>query len=103
MPWYARLIGLAVVGYVLCPIDFIPDWVPIIGYLDDLILAPLGIALVIKLTPPQVFQENRERAQELLKNKPVIRAVAVIIIALWLLILGVAASWAYLFFHSSGK
>ena len=103
MPWHARLLGLAVVGYVLCPIDLIPDWIPVIGYLDDLLLAPLGIALVIKLTPPEVFQENRERAREMLENTPVNRVAAAIIIGIWLLTLGAIATWACHLYHHSGK
>jgi uncharacterized membrane protein YkvA (DUF1232 family) len=62
-PWYTKALALLVVGYALSPIDLIPDFIPIIGYLDDLILVPLGLALVLRLTPGNVLAECRERAQ----------------------------------------
>ena len=86
-PWYARLLAAVVVGYAFCPIDLIPDFVPVLGYLDDLLLVPLGIWLALKLIPPEVMAESRARAQESLANgKPVSRAAAVIIVAIWLLL-----------------
>ena len=62
VPWYARVIAIAVVAYAFSPIDLIPDPIPVLGYLDDLILIPLGIALVIKLIPAEVMQDCREKA-----------------------------------------
>jgi len=62
VPWYARVVAVAVVAYAFSPIDLIPDPIPVLGYLDDLILIPLGIALVIRLIPAEVMQDCREKA-----------------------------------------
>ncbi|HEX5035111.1 MAG TPA: DUF1232 domain-containing protein, partial [bacterium] len=62
VPWYAKLLILCVVGYALSPIDLIPDFIPILGYLDDLLLLPLGVLLSIKLIPPTVWAECRQKA-----------------------------------------
>src|SRR3712207_5553770 len=72
VPWYARLVAACVVGYAFSPIDLIPDPIPILGYLDDLVLVPLGIALAIRLVPPVVLAECRLQAQqEMRQDKPV--------------------------------
>lgn len=83
-PWAVRLLALAVAAYALSPIDLIPDFIPVLGYLDDLMLVPLGIYLVIKLMPPALLAENRARAA-MLSSRPVSAAGAAAIIALWLL------------------
>ncbi len=83
-PWYARVFAALVVGYAFSPIDLIPDPIPFIGYLDDLILVPLGIALAIRMIPAEVLAECREKAKELSK-KPVNRVAAVVVVAVWLL------------------
>ena len=92
-PWYAKVVAGIVVGYALSPIDLIPDFIPVLGYLDDAILIPLGIALVITLMPPCVLAECR---QEAILNPPTIKPknwlAAFIIILLWL----VAAYGIYL-------
>ena len=62
VPWYAKVLGLAVAAYALSPIDLIPDFIPVLGYLDDLILVPLGIALVVKLIPANLMAEHRAQA-----------------------------------------
>ena len=62
VPWYAKAVALAVAAYALSPIDLIPDFIPVIGYLDDLIIVPLGIYLAVQLTPPHVLEEGRRRA-----------------------------------------
>lgn len=62
VPWYARVLALALVAYALSPLDLIPDPIPVIGLLDDLLLVPLGIALFVRLVPEQVWAECRERA-----------------------------------------
>jgi uncharacterized membrane protein YkvA (DUF1232 family) len=91
VPWYARLLAAVVVGYAFSPLDLIPDFVPILGYLDDLLLVPLGIWLVLKLIPPQAMAEARERAQEAIsQGKPVNRAAAVVIVLIWLLLAALA-------------
>ncbi len=89
-PWYARVFAACVVGYAFSPIDLIPDPIPVLGYLDDLILVPLGIALAIKMIPPPVLAECRQQAQALMEEgKPVNWAAAVVIIAIWLLLAAV--------------
>lgn len=85
VPWYARVLAACVVGYAFSPLDLIPDFVPVLGYLDDLILIPLGILLVQRLVPGQVMDEYRVRAVEAMKEgKPVNKAAAGVIIAIWL-------------------
>jgi uncharacterized membrane protein YkvA (DUF1232 family) len=94
VPWYARLWAALVVGYAFCPIDLIPDFVPVLGYLDDLILVPLGIWLALKLIPPVVMAEARERAQQVMaEGKPVNRGAAVVVVSIWLLLAALALGW----------
>jgi uncharacterized membrane protein YkvA (DUF1232 family) len=94
-PWYAKLLVAGIVAYAFSPIDLIPDFVPVLGYLDDLILLPLGIALAIKLIPVPVLAECRTQADELVRSgKPVSRAAATIIIAIWLVLAGLCIAWA---------
>ena len=84
VPWYAKAVAACVVGYALSPIDLIPDFIPVLGYLDDLVLIPLGIALVLRMIPPAVMDECRARARaELADGKPVSRAAAAVIVAIW--------------------
>jgi uncharacterized membrane protein YkvA (DUF1232 family) len=84
-PWYAKLLVAAIVAYALSPIDLIPDFIPVLGYLDDLVLIPLGILLALKLIPPQVMAECRTRAQNAMRDgKPISRAAAAVIIVIWL-------------------
>ena len=85
VPWYAKVLAVCIVGYALSPIDLIPDFVPGLGYLDDLVLIPLGVALALRLVPPAVMVECRARARsELADGKPVGRAAAAVIVAIWL-------------------
>lgn len=91
-PWYARVLALAVADYALSPIDLIPDVIPVLGYLDDVILVPLGILAVLALVPRDVMAECRARA-EAAAARPVSRAGAAFIVAVWVL-LGLAAGWA---------
>jgi uncharacterized membrane protein YkvA (DUF1232 family) len=81
--WYARVFAAVVVGYAFSPIDLIPDVIPVLGYLDDLIVVPLGVALVIKMIPPHVLAECREKAREA-KDRPVNRVAAVVIVIVWI-------------------
>ena len=91
VPWYARLLAAIVVGYAFCPIDLIPDFVPVLGYLDDLLLVPLGIWLALKLIPPEVMAEARERAQQAMAaGRPVNRAAAAVVVSIWLLLAALA-------------
>ena len=93
VPWYARLLAACVVGYALSPIDLIPDFIPVLGYLDDLILVPLGIALVLKMIPPDVMADCSERAGlALAAGRPTNRLAAAVIVAIWLLLAALAIS-----------
>jgi len=95
-PWYAKILVAGVVAYGLSPIDLIPDFVPVLGYLDDLILVPLGIALAVKMIPPYVLAECRVRAQESLAGgRPVNRVAAAVIVGIWLLFAALCTLWAY--------
>jgi uncharacterized membrane protein YkvA (DUF1232 family) len=94
VPWYARLFAGFVVAYALSPIDLIPDVIPILGYLDDLVLVPLGIILVLKMIPPAVLAECREKAEAAMnQGKPTSRIAAIVIVAIWLLLGIVAVIW----------
>ena len=83
VPWYAKALAVAVAGYALSPIDLIPDFIPIIGYLDELILLPLGIWLVVSLIPHEIIVEYRAKANEA-GQRPVSRAGMAAIILLWI-------------------
>ena len=102
-PWYAKLVAGAVVAYALSPIDLIPDFIPVLGYLDDLVLVPLGIVLALKLVPPDVMAECRARAGEAsAAGGTASRVAAASIVALWLLAAGLGAWWAYQAFARGG-
>lgn len=92
VPWYAKLVAGAVVAYALSPIDLIPDFIPVLGYLDDLILLPLGIALAVRLIPPDLLEEHRKEAQ-LMATHPTSGVGAIVIIVFWLLILLIVVAW----------
>ena len=89
VPWYARVLAAVVVGYAFSPIDLIPDPVPVLGYLDDLILIPLGIALAIKMIPQPVLAECREKARDA-KDRPVNKVAAAIIVIVWIALAALA-------------
>jgi uncharacterized membrane protein YkvA (DUF1232 family) len=90
VPWYAKLFAACVVGYAFSPIDLIPDFIPILGYLDDLVLVPLGIALVLKMIPQDVLAECRERAQAMMaEGKPTNWIAAAAIVAIWGLVVAI--------------
>ncbi|GAB3389986.1 YkvA family protein [Azotobacter armeniacus] len=82
-PWLAKVLALAVAAYAVSPIDLIPDFIPVLGYLDDLVIVPLGILLVVRLIPPQLMAEHREVAAKA-TERPVSRFAAGLIIALWI-------------------
>jgi uncharacterized membrane protein YkvA (DUF1232 family) len=87
VPWFARLFAWCVVGYALSPIDLIPDFIPVIGYLDDLVLIPLGIKAALAMIPKNVMAESREKASETInQGLPINKVAAAVIILLWLLI-----------------
>ena len=86
VPWYAKALALIVVGYALSPIDLIPDFVPVLGYLDDLVLIPLGIMLVIRLIPEEVFAECRRQSEEIVgRTTRLAKIAAGIIVTIWIL------------------
>jgi uncharacterized membrane protein YkvA (DUF1232 family) len=83
-PWFVKAFIVCVVAYAFSPIDLIPDFIPVIGHLDDVILIPLGIYLALKIIPPDVLEKCREEIQKPLEIKPKIRwVVALIIIFIW--------------------
>ncbi|MFZ5633896.1 MAG: YkvA family protein [Bacillota bacterium] len=85
VPWHVRLLAACLAGYAFSPIDLVPDFVPLLGYIDDLVLIPLGITLVLKMIPNEVLAECREKAGEVMsRGKPASRAAAGFIIAIWL-------------------
>ncbi len=87
VPWYARVFAACVVGYAFSPIDLIPDPIPILGYLDDLILVPLGIWLARKMIPEAVLIECRAKAEAMMgKKKPTNWVAAGVIVVIWLLL-----------------
>lgn len=94
VPWYARVFAACVVAYAFSPIDLIPDFIPVLGYLDDLVLVPVGIFIALKLIPPRVMTECRAGAAEILaQGKPVNRVAAVVIVSLWLVLAALSIVW----------
>jgi uncharacterized membrane protein YkvA (DUF1232 family) len=88
VPWYAKLFVLLVVGYALSPIDLIPDFIPVLGYLDDLVLIPLGVTLAVKMIPPHVMEECRVQAENIFKDgKPKNWVAGAVIILIWIAII----------------
>jgi uncharacterized membrane protein YkvA (DUF1232 family) len=95
-PWYAKAMGLLVVGYALSPIDLIPDFIPVLGYLDDVILLPALIWLTIRMLPAPVLADCRQRAEQWMAqrgSRPRSVVGAVVIVVLWVALLGAAAWW----------
>jgi uncharacterized membrane protein YkvA (DUF1232 family) len=90
VPWYAKALAIAVAAYALSPIDLIPDFIPVLGYLDDLLIVPTGIALAVRLIPPDVMAEHRERATAA-GNRPVSRIAVAAIVGVWILAIGLTA------------
>jgi uncharacterized membrane protein YkvA (DUF1232 family) len=93
-PWYAKAFAGVVIAYAFSPIDLIPDFIPVLGYLDDLFLVPWGIALALKMIPAEVMVECREKAREVNRSdKPVNWVAAVVIIFIWLLVAFTGIRW----------
>lgn len=102
VPWHVKMLAIAVAGYVLSPIDLIPDFIPVVGYLDDLIILPLGIWLVITLIPDDVMAECRDKAAAA-ANRPVSRAGMIAIIGVWI-VAGLMMGWVgYFFWNRPGE
>jgi uncharacterized membrane protein YkvA (DUF1232 family) len=90
-PWYAKVFTALVVGYVFSPIDPIPDFIPGVGLLDEMVVVPIGILIAAKMIPRDVLEECREKAREVAEGeKPVSRVAAVVVVAIWLLCIALA-------------
>jgi uncharacterized membrane protein YkvA (DUF1232 family) len=98
-PWYARGLAFVVVGYALSPFDLIPDAIPVLGLLDDLILVPAGIWLVLKLVPKHVLEEARVQASKA-ESRPVSYVAAALMITVWILTVFVTARWMIGYFKA---
>jgi uncharacterized membrane protein YkvA (DUF1232 family) len=90
-PWHARLLALCVVGYALSPIDLVPDFIPVLGYLDDLILVPMGLALAIRMIPRPVLAECREKARQDLHGGKLGWQAGALVVLTWVLLAALAA------------
>lgn len=88
VPWFAKAVAVAVAAYALSPIDLIPDFVPVLGYLDDLLIVPLGVALAVRLIPPLVMADLRKKAAE--QERPVSRTGLALVLLFWLAALAAA-------------
>lgn len=96
-PWYAKLFAALTVAYALSPIDFIPDFIPVLGYLDDLIILPLLVALTVKFIPEDVFEEYRKQSQDMWQNgKPKKWYYAIPIVLVWLVIIALLVKLIFL-------
>src|SRR5688500_562040 len=90
-PWYAKVFAARVVGYVFRPIDPIPDLLPRVGLLDEMVVVPIGVLIAAKMIPPQVMEECQEKAREVAEGeKPVSRVAAVVVVTVWLLCVALA-------------
>jgi uncharacterized membrane protein YkvA (DUF1232 family) len=90
-PWYAKVFAALVVGYVFSPIDPIPDFIPGVGLLDEMVVVPIGVLIAAKLIPRQVMEECQEKAREVAEGeKPESRVAAVVVVAVWLLCVALA-------------
>ncbi len=95
-PWYAKAVAACVAAYAFSPIDLIPDFIPVVGYLDDLVLVPLGIALVLKMIPAEVLAECRQTAKERLANgKPRSWIAGIVILLIWGVVIGGIGMWVW--------
>lgn len=94
VPWYAKALAIAVAGYALSPIDLIPDFIPVLGLLDDIIIVPLGIMLVVWLIPPPIMAEHRASATAA-QEAPVSRTAAIVVVSIWLVCICLAGWLAW--------
>ena len=98
VPWYAKALAFCVAGYALSPLDLIPDFIPILGYLDDVVIVPLGILAVVKLIPPNVMAEHRAAAS-LAAEKPVSRTAVFVIALIWAASVALTVWLSYRYFE----
>ena len=90
-PWYAKVFAALIVGYVFSPIDPIPDFIPVVGLLDEMVVVPIGVLIAAKMIPRQVMEECQEKARQMAEGeKPVSRVAAVVVVAVWLLCVALA-------------
>lgn len=101
VPWYVKLLAGCVVAYALSPIDLIPDFIPVVGYLDDAVIVPIGIVCVLKLIPKELLAEFRAEAELRPHRLPVSRAAAAVIVGLWVFGAGLAVRWFWHLIRSS--
>lgn len=96
-PWAARVLLMLVIAYALSPVDLVPDFIPVLGYLDDLLLLPLGIALALKLIPPSVLADSRSQVQSqaAAASGGAGRAAAAVIVLLWVVVLAALLWWGW--------
>jgi len=94
-PWYAKAFAAMVLGYALSPIDLIPDFIPVLGYLDDLVIVPAGMALLIRMIPKEVLEECRERARNASRRKLKNWTAGAIIILIWAAAIYITLRWAW--------
>ncbi len=86
VPWYAKAVAAATVAYAVSPIDLIPDFIPVLGLLDDLVLVPLGITLAVRLIPAEIMAECRQKAHQKLQGTGSLgRKAAIVVVLIWLL------------------
>ena len=103
-PWYAKLLLVAIVAYALSPIDLIPDFIPVLGFVDEIILLPFAIVLAVKMIPADVMSECRARASEQRPDASRAgRTGAAVIVLLWLVLIALAALWAHETFARDGS
>lgn len=93
-PWLVRLLALFIAAYALSPIDLIPDFIPVLGYLDDLIIVPLGLVLVLRLVPAEVMLAAGAKAADAV-DRPVSRAMAAVIVTIWVAALAGLGLWIW--------
>ena len=90
-PWYAKVFAALIVGYVFSPIDPIPDFIPGVGLLDEMVVVPIGVLIAAKMIPRQVMEECQEKARQMAEGeKPVSRVAAVVVVAVWMLSVALA-------------
>ena len=100
VPWYAKAFLACVVGYAFSPIDLIPDFIPILGYLDDLILLPIGIMIALRLIPDHVLVECRIEANKSFREgNPIIRSAGIVIVFVWIIVIALSVWYVFRFFY----
>ena len=90
--YYVRVLALSIVAYAFSPIDLIPDFIPVIGLLDDLVIIPLGVALIMRLTPPEIIDSARQKAEHV-STQPTSYIAALFIVVIWLTVLALFIQW----------